>query len=107
RCFGAKNAPPRLVGPQPAPCAPPPKTNTPPAGSTTPAIVNYLVDTSRSLSHVVADLDAGGALTSYYLRADGELIGILRPNVTDAYVAKYPQADYIGSIRALTDDMGQ
>jgi RHS repeat-associated protein len=83
------------------------QTKTTPAGSTTPVVVNYVVDTSAGLSHVVADVDAGGALTSYYLRADGDLVAILRPNGTGGYVAKYPHADYIGSIRALTNEAGQ
>jgi YD repeat-containing protein len=42
-------------------------TTTPPGGA--PQLANYLVDTSGSLSEVVAEANAAGQVTAYYLGA--------------------------------------
>jgi RHS repeat-associated protein len=65
-----------------------------------PVAVDYLVDTSGSLSQVVAE-SVAGALTAYYVRAD-DLVSITRGSGTRFY-----HADGLGSIRALTDETGQ
>jgi len=79
---------------------------TPPGGSTT--TTDFLVDTSGSLSQVVAETDGTGTLQAYYVRGD-DLLAVMRPLVpaptsaTD-WQTRYYHADGIGSIRRLTDE---
>jgi RHS repeat-associated protein len=97
-------------------------TTTTPAGggATTTA---YLVDTSGSLSHVVAELSVPApaappptpspALVALYIRGSDDLLSVMRPQVpapapstpTD-WQTRYYHADGIGSIRRLTDEAG-
>jgi RHS repeat-associated protein len=72
---------------------------TPPNGP--PTVTESLVDPSGPLSHVVAETDASGALTAYYVRGD-DLLAVLRPTGDRFY-----HADGLGSVRALTDEAGQ
>ena len=81
---------------------------TPPATAT--LTTNFLVDTSGSLSHVVAETDNAGNLKAHYVRGD-DLLSLMRPLVTAPVVAsdwqtRYYHADGIGSIRRLTDEAG-
>jgi RHS repeat-associated protein len=62
--------------------------------------VNYLVDTSGSLSQVVAESNAAGQVTAYYVRGD-DLLSVARASGTRFY-----HADGLGSIRRLTDEAG-
>jgi RHS repeat-associated protein len=78
------------------------RTTTTPAGG--PAeLVDYLVD-STGLSQVVAESNGVGTVTALHVRGD-DLLATLRPNGTD-WSARYFHAEGIGSIRALTDEMG-
>jgi RHS repeat-associated protein len=61
----------------------------------------YLVDTSRPLSQVVAEVDGLRAITAFYIRGGDELLASLRGSAT-----RFLHADGLGSIRALTDDAG-
>jgi RHS repeat-associated protein len=70
---------------------------TPPGGPT--EVVDYLVDTSGALSHVVVETDGAGSLKAYYVRGD-DLLAVIRP-VTGV---RFYHPDGLGSIRALTDD---
>ncbi|MCP3973696.1 MAG: RHS repeat protein, partial [bacterium] len=70
---------------------------TSPGGPT--EVVDYLVDTSGTLSHVVAETDGAGSLQAYYVRGD-DLLAVFRP-MTEV---RFYHADGLGSIRALTDD---
>jgi RHS repeat-associated protein len=70
-----------------------------------PVTTNYLVDTSGSLSHVVAETDESGALKAYYLRGD-DLLAVLRPDSASSYLTHFYHADGLGSIRRLTDEAG-
>ncbi|MCP3998539.1 MAG: RHS repeat-associated core domain-containing protein, partial [bacterium] len=73
---------------------------TPPSG---PAmVVDYLVDTSSSLSHVVAEI-VDGQVQTLYTRADDQLIGLYRPSSGDT---KYFHADGLGSVRVLSNEPG-
>ncbi len=74
---------------------------------------DYLVDTSGSLSHVVAEVDSSAAsptLQALYVRGD-DLLSVMRPlvaapaSVTD-WQTRYYHADGLGSIRRLTDETG-
>jgi RHS repeat-associated protein len=76
---------------------------TPPTGP--PATTNFLVDTSGSLSHVVAELDAVGTLTTLYVRGD-DLLSLMRPTGPGTWSSRFYAADGIGSIRKLTDEAG-
>jgi RHS repeat-associated protein len=84
---------------------------TPPTGP--PEVTDYLVDTSGSLSHVVAETDptaATPALKALYVRGD-DLLAVMRPLVSAPVSAtdwqtRYYHADGIGSIRRLTDEAG-
>ena len=84
---------------------------TPPGGS--PTITDYLVDTSASLSHVVAEVDSSAAtptLRALYVRGD-DLLAVMRPLVAapasaSDWQTRYYHADGIGSIRRLTDEGG-
>ncbi len=75
-------------------------TVTPSAGPTT--AVDYLVDTTRFLSHVVADV-VDGSVQTLYTRADNQLIGLHRP-ASGAH--RYYHADGLGSVRVLSDEAG-
>jgi RHS repeat-associated protein len=75
------------------------QTTTTPPGQP-PQVVNYLVDTSGSLSQVVAESNAAGQLTAYYVRGD-DLLSVIRGTGTRFY-----HADGLGSIRRLTDEAG-
>jgi RHS repeat-associated protein len=82
------------------------RTKTTPATGP-PQITNFLVDTSGGLSHVVAESDAAGAQTAYYLRALDDLLAVIRPTATPGvFTTRYYHADGIGSIRKLTDETG-
>ena len=63
--------------------------------------VDFLVDTSNGLSHVVTETDGGtGLLLALYVRGD-DLLAVVRPNESRNY-----HTDGLGSIRALTDEIG-
>ena len=66
------------------------------------AVVDYLVDTSGGLSHVVAEV-VEGSIRTLYTRADDELIGLYRPA---AGTQRYYHADGLGSVRILSDASG-
>jgi YD repeat-containing protein len=84
---------------------------TPPGGPTT--ATDFLVDTSGSLSHVVAEVDGSAAtptLQALYIRGD-DLLSVMRPLVAvpasaGDWQTRYYHADGIGSIRRLTDETG-
>ena len=82
------------------------QTKVTPAGGGTPAVTNYLVDTTGSLSQVVAETDGAGALKALYVRADNELLAVLRPTGTTTWATRYVHADGLGSVRVLTDETG-
>ncbi len=74
------------------------------------ATTNYLVDTSASLSQVVAEIDDSGNMTAYYVRGD-ELLAVMRPLLPAPAVAadwqtRFFHSDSIGSIRRLTNEAG-
>jgi RHS repeat-associated protein len=75
------------------------RTTTTPAGGP-PQVTDYLVDTSGALAHVVAEADAAGDLTAYYIRGN-DLLAVERPSG-----ARFYHADGLGSIRVLTDEAG-
>lgn len=62
---------------------------------------NYLVDTTGSLSHVVAESDENGNVTAYYDRGGDQLLGMIK----NAEV-RYYHADGLGSVRALSSESG-
>jgi RHS repeat-associated protein len=70
-----------------------------------PTVTNFLVDTSELLSHVVAETDGAGNLKAYYVRGD-DLLTVMRPNGTGGYTSRFYHADGLGSIRRLTDEVG-
>jgi len=70
-----------------------------------PTITNYLVDTSGSLSHVVAELTDPGTIQALYVRGGDDLVTVLRP-AGSTTSSRWYHADGIGSIRALTDEAG-
>jgi RHS repeat-associated protein len=65
-----------------------------------PATVDFLVDTSGSLSHVVAESDPVAGLQAYYVRGD-DLLAVMRGTGT-----RFMHADGHGSIRRLTSESG-
>ena len=73
---------------------------TPPGGAT--EVVNYLVDTSGFLSHVVVESDGAGNVLTHYTRGD-ELLSLWRPASSER---KSFHADGLGSVRLLTDATG-
>jgi RHS repeat-associated protein len=85
------------------------QTRTTPAGGGA-STTNYLVDTSGSLSHVIAETNAAGGLVAHYVRG-GDLLAVMRPlvpvpaSVTD-WQTRYYHSDHIGSVRRLTDEAG-
>ncbi len=66
-----------------------------------PALTEFLVDPSGSLSHVVAETDNAGNVLAYYVRGVDDLLSVIRPTET-----RYYHADGLGSIRFLTDETG-
>ena len=75
------------------------RTTTTPAGES-PSITDFLVDTSGSLTRVVAESDGTGNFQAYYVRGD-DLLSVIR-----ATEQRYYHADGLGSIRVLTDESG-
>jgi RHS repeat-associated protein len=75
------------------------QTRTTPAGGIA-VVANYLVDPASSLSQVVAESDAAGGVTAYYVRGD-DLLAAIRSTGTRFY-----HADGLASIRRLTDEAG-
>ncbi len=82
------------------------QTKVTPAGGGTATTTNYLVDTTGSLSQVVAESDGSGALTALYVRANDELLAVLRPTGTSTWSSRCVHADGLGSVRVLTDETG-
>jgi len=82
------------------------QTKVTPAGGGTATTANYLVDTTGNLSQVVAESDGTGALTAIYVRANDELLAVLRPTGTTTWATRCVHADGLGSIRVLTDETG-
>jgi RHS repeat-associated protein len=79
------------------------ETRKPDGTSTT---VDYLVDTSGRISQVVAET-GDGALTSYYVRGDDDLVAVMRPGAeAGTWSSRFYHADGLGSIRVLTDEAG-
>ena len=72
---------------------------TPPGGST--SVTDLLVDTSGSLSHVVAESDGSGSFAALYVRGGDDLLSVFRPTEQ-----RYYHADGLGSIGVLTDESG-
>lgn len=69
-----------------------------------PVAVDYLVDTSGALSHVVAET-MSGALAAHYVRGD-DLLSVIRPDGSGGWQTRFYHSDYIGSVRRLTDETG-
>jgi RHS repeat-associated protein len=67
------------------------------------SVVDYLVDTTGFLSHVVADVVDGSAET-LYSRAGDILVGLYRPR---SAASRYYHADGLGSVSSLSNDTGQ
>ena len=82
------------------------QTKVTPSGGGTPTVTNYLVDTTGSLSQVVAETAGTGAVTSLYVRADNELLAVLRPASASTWTTRYVHVDGLGSVRVLTDETG-
>ncbi|MBN2443623.1 MAG: hypothetical protein JXJ04_19845 [Spirochaetales bacterium] len=66
--------------------------------------VNYLIDTSGGLSHVVAEVDDNNNLLAYYVRGNS-LLSVLRP-VNEDWTIRFYNTDGNNSVRALTDETG-
>ena len=64
--------------------------------------VDYLVDTTGFLSHVVAEV-VDGSTKTLYTRADDQLIALYRPA---SMGKRFYHADGIGSVHALSDEAG-
>jgi RHS repeat-associated protein len=77
------------------------QTKVTPAGGGGAQVTNYLVDTAGALSHVVAETDANGAITAYYVRGGDQLLEVIRGVDT-----RYYHEDGLGSVRVLTDANG-
>ena len=77
------------------------ETRTTAPGTSTSVVRRFLVDPSGPLSHVVAELDGGGAVTAHYTRANDELLSVWRPGGT-----RYFHLDGLGSVRSLSDEAG-
>jgi RHS repeat-associated protein len=80
------------------------QTTTTPAGGSA-ATTNYLVDTSGSLSQVVAETNGTGGLVAHYVRGD-DLLAVMRPNGSGGWTSRFYHSDHIGSVRRLTDETG-
>ncbi|MCP3958903.1 MAG: hypothetical protein GY719_13710 [bacterium] len=78
------------------------RTSVTPGGGGAATVVDYLVDTTGFLSHVVADV-VGGSVQTLYARADDQLVGLFRPG---SGVSRYYHADGLGSVRVLSDGLG-
>jgi RHS repeat-associated protein len=63
--------------------------------------VEYLVDTSGGLSHVVAEVDSAGAVSVLYVRAGDMLLEEIRGGVAKMY-----EADGLRSVRGMLDASG-
>ena len=74
---------------------------TAPTGETT--VVDYLVDTTGFLSHVVVEV-ADEETQTIYTRADNQLIGLHQPGLEQS---RYYHADGLGSVRMLSDERGE
>jgi RHS repeat-associated protein len=66
--------------------------------------VEYLVDTSTTLSQVVAEI-TGSEVSAYYVRGD-DLLAVIRPGAPENWKSRYYHADGLGSIRVLSDETG-
>jgi RHS repeat-associated protein len=66
------------------------------SGGTTPSI-NYVSDTSGSLSQVIVEMTTAGVLDTVYPRGL-QLLGLLRTEEE-----RYAHSDHLGSVRALTE----
>jgi RHS repeat-associated protein len=77
------------------------RTTVMPAVGGAPTITNYLVDTTGSLSHAVAETDGSGVVGAYYIRAGRELLAVRRGAVVRNYLR-----DGLGSVRELVDASG-
>ena len=80
------------------------RTITTPSGGSA-ATTNFLVDTSGSLSHVVAETDGAGVLQVHYVRGD-DLLALMRPNGSGGWASRFYHSDHIGSVRRLPDEAG-
>jgi RHS repeat-associated protein len=80
------------------------QTVTTPSGGPA-ATTNFLVDTSGSLSHVVAETDGDGDLVVHYVRGD-DLLALMRPNGSGGWNSRFYHSDHIGSVRRLTNEAG-
>jgi RHS repeat-associated protein len=78
------------------------RTSVTPTGGEAATVVDYLVDTTGILSHVVADV-VGGSVQTLYTRVDDQLIGLYRPG---SGASRYYHADGLGSVRVLSDELG-
>ncbi|NJO56410.1 MAG: RHS repeat-associated core domain-containing protein, partial [Rhodospirillales bacterium] len=63
--------------------------------------VDYLVDTSAWLSHVVADVE-DGEVETVYVRVGDQLLGLRQGGAQD----RFYHLDALGSVRALTNQAG-
>lgn len=63
--------------------------------------IDLLVDDRGGLSHVLAELDAGGGLVSSSIVADDDVLGQVRGGVPSIF-----HPDRLGSVRDLTDPVG-
>ncbi|HEY7511050.1 MAG TPA: RHS repeat-associated core domain-containing protein [Vicinamibacteria bacterium] len=73
---------------------------TPPTGP--PQATDYLVDPAGPLSHVVLETDGAGTALAYYLRAEDDVLAVVRAGST-----RFLHADGQGSTRRLTDEAGE
>jgi RHS repeat-associated protein len=77
------------------------------AGGGAAVVTEYLVDTSGPLSQVVVEGPTVGEVGALYVRGD-DLLAVVRPagGGGGGEVVRYPHADGLGSVRALTDEAG-
>lgn len=66
-----------------------------------PVVTDHLVDPAGELSQVVAEIHPGSGVMAWYVRGD-DLLAVIRPAGT-----RYYHADGLGSIRVLTNDIGE
>lgn len=64
--------------------------------------VRYILDHGRSMSHVLAETDAFGAITAYYIHGP-RLVARIAADGTERYYL----TDIIGNVLCLTDDNGE
>ncbi len=67
-----------------------------------PSVIDYLVDTSDPLSHVVVEIVDGQA-QAHYSRLEDQLVHVFRPGTGEN---RYFHSDGLGSIRLLSDQAG-